>query len=221
MPEEIGGALYDEQPEPETLGACCTRPVKSPEDLPQFIGCNADAAVSYLEVHLRATLAAADEHATTARRVVNRIAHKVSQNPAKQNGVTKDGNAGRDDAKLDPLQSCRFGEFRGEILENGTQPYRDMEVIARSLTQLQSLDELAQHTGQLCGGNRGPHQLFPLLVTVKDSREDVVRTGDYLQWLAQVVASHRQQCRAEVVVESSETILGRETHPGQGTAVPR
>jgi hypothetical protein len=34
MREEIGGALYDEQPEPEILGACCVHPVKSAEDLP-------------------------------------------------------------------------------------------------------------------------------------------------------------------------------------------
>jgi hypothetical protein len=206
MPEEIGGALYDEQPEPETLGVGTARLVKSPENLRQFIGWNAGAAVAYLEMHLRATPAAADEHATTAGRVVNRIAHKVSQNPAQQNGVTKDGSAGWNDAKFDPLQSCRFGELRGEILENGTHRYRDMEVIARSLAQLQSLDELAQHTGQLSGGIRGPRQLFPLLVTMKDSREDVVCAGDYLQWLAQVVTGHRQQSRTEVVVDCSETI---------------
>jgi hypothetical protein len=52
MPKEIGGALYDEQPEPETLGASRVRPVKSPDNLRQFIGWNADAAIAYLEVHL-------------------------------------------------------------------------------------------------------------------------------------------------------------------------
>jgi hypothetical protein len=52
MPEKIGGALYDEQPEPETLGACCVRPVKSPDNLLQIIGWNAHAAVAYLKVHL-------------------------------------------------------------------------------------------------------------------------------------------------------------------------
>jgi hypothetical protein len=52
MPEEIGGALYDEQPDPKTLEACCVRPVKSTANLPQVIGWNADAAIAYLEVHL-------------------------------------------------------------------------------------------------------------------------------------------------------------------------
>ena len=52
MPEKIGGALYDEQSEPETLRACYVRPMKSPDNLPQFIGWNADAAVAYLEVPL-------------------------------------------------------------------------------------------------------------------------------------------------------------------------
>src|SRR6266853_3595367 len=69
MPQEIGGALYDEQPEPETLGACCVRPVKSPENLREFIAGNADTAVAYLEAHVRAASTAGDEHATAARRV--------------------------------------------------------------------------------------------------------------------------------------------------------
>jgi hypothetical protein len=51
MPEEIGGALYDEQAEAETRGACYVL-VKSPENLTQFIGWNADAAIVDLEVHL-------------------------------------------------------------------------------------------------------------------------------------------------------------------------
>src|SRR5260221_13501451 len=101
-----------------------------------------------LEVYLRPTQAPADYHTTAARRVVNRVAHQVAQNPAQQNGMTKDGGVGPDDAKFDPLQSRRFGELRGEILENGTQPYRDVEMVARSLTQLQSLGERAHHTGE-------------------------------------------------------------------------
>ena len=81
MPEEIGGALYDEQPEPETLGACCVRPLKSPENLCQLIGWNAEAAITYLEVHLCAASAAGDAHAAAARGVVNRITYQVPQNP--------------------------------------------------------------------------------------------------------------------------------------------
>jgi len=71
MPEEVGGAPYNEQPEPATLGACSVRPEKSPETLAQFIAGNADIAVAYLEAHLRAAPAAGDEHATAARRVAD------------------------------------------------------------------------------------------------------------------------------------------------------
>ena len=71
MPEEVGGAPYNEQPEPATLGACSVRPEKSPETLAQFIAGNADTAVAYLEAHLRAASAAGDEHATAARRVAD------------------------------------------------------------------------------------------------------------------------------------------------------
>jgi hypothetical protein len=68
-----------------------------------------------------------------------------------------------------------------------------MEVIARSLAQLHSLDKPAQHAAQSRGGIRGPRQLFPLFVTMKDLPEDVVCACDYLQWLPQVVTGHRQQ----------------------------
>jgi hypothetical protein len=44
-----------------------------------------------------------DEHATAARRVVNRIAHQVTHDPVQQDRETKDGSAGRDDAKSHPL----------------------------------------------------------------------------------------------------------------------
>src|SRR5712671_5554077 len=71
MTEEVGGALYNEQPEPETLGACCVRPEKSPENLAQFVAGNADTAVAYLEAHVRAASTAGDEHATAARRVAD------------------------------------------------------------------------------------------------------------------------------------------------------
>jgi hypothetical protein len=52
VPEEFGGALYDEQPEPETLGAGYVCPVKGPDNIRQIIGGNAHAAVAYLEAHL-------------------------------------------------------------------------------------------------------------------------------------------------------------------------
>ena len=42
----------------------------------------------------------------------------------------------RNDPKHDPLQPRRFGELRREFLENGTQAYRDVEAIVRSLMQL-------------------------------------------------------------------------------------
>jgi hypothetical protein len=71
MTEEVGGALYNEQPEPETLGACCVRPEKSPENLAQFIAGNADTAAAYLEARVRAASTAGDEHATAARRVAD------------------------------------------------------------------------------------------------------------------------------------------------------
>jgi hypothetical protein len=106
--------------------------------------------------------------------------------------VTKDGSADRNDAKFGPVPPCRFGERRREILEDGTQPYPNMEVIARSLAQRQRLDKLAQHTAQSRGGSRGPRQLFPLLVAMKDLRKDIVCACDDLQGLTQIVTGHRQ-----------------------------
>jgi hypothetical protein len=66
--------------------------------------------------------------------------------------------------------------------------------------QPQGLDELTQHAGQLRGGILGPRQLFQLLVAVDDSRQDIMGAGDRLQRLAQVMASHRQQCCRKIAV---------------------
>src|ERR1700686_2945756 len=76
-----------------------------------------------------------------------------------------------------------------------------MEMIARALMQLQSLDELAQHAGQSRGGVLGPRELFPLLVAMEDPRENIVCAGNQLQRLAQIVTGHRQQRRREVAVD--------------------
>jgi len=81
-----------------------------------------------------------------------------------------------------------------------------MEVIARSLAQLQRLDKLAQHIAQSRGGVRGPRQLLALSVAIKDLPEEVVRACDDLQWLAQIVTGHRQQCCGEVAIRSCEAV---------------
>jgi hypothetical protein len=101
-----------------------------------------------------------------------------------QNRVAESRTASRGDAKPDPLQSCRLAELRGEGVENGTQPYRKVELTTRSLTQPQRLDELAQHAGQLRRGLRGLRQLFPLLAAVKVTGELIVRSDDQLQRLS-------------------------------------
>jgi len=106
--------------------------------------------------------------------------------------VTKDGSAGRNDAKFNAVPPCRFGELRCQILEKGTQPYRDVEVNARSLAERQSLDKPAQHAAQPRDGIRSPGQLLPLSVAVKDLPEEVVRACDDLQGLAQIVTGHGQ-----------------------------
>jgi hypothetical protein len=130
--------------------------------------------------------------------------------------VTKDGGAGRDDAKLDPLQASRFGELRRQTFEKGRQQYRDMEVIARPPVQLQRSDKPAQHTAQSGRRVRGPRQFLALFVTIKDLPEDVVCAGDDLQGLAQVVTGHRQQGHAEVVLPSRGAGCASDTDPWFG-----
>ena len=95
----------------------------------------------------------------------------------------------------------KFKEWRrGEVVENGMQPCRETEVIARLLVQFQSLDELAQHVGQSPGGSPSLRQLLPLLVAVYDPPKDIVCAGNHLQWLAQIVPRHRQQRRGKLAV---------------------
>src|ERR1700694_2377969 len=124
MPEKLGASLYNEQPEPQARGAGSIRPVKSPENLVQLIAWDADAVVADLEVHPRTAAPAGNEHAPTARRVVNRVAHQVSHHPGQQNRLTKNGTAGRHDAKANPLQSGRLGELQRELCQHRTERYR-------------------------------------------------------------------------------------------------
>ena len=106
--------------------------------------------------------------------------------------MTKDGSAGRDHAKLDLLQSRRFGELRRELCKHGTKRYRLATIAGGQLVQPQSLDEQIQDVGQPPRGILGPSELYPRGTAVGNSSEQIVRTDDDLQRLAKVVAGHRQ-----------------------------
>jgi len=98
--------------------------------------------------------------------------------------MAEDRISGRGDKKRDRFPPCRLTELRRQSLENGTERHRKMEIVAGSLPQLQRLDELAEHAGQLCRRTRGPRQFFPLLLTQGGLRQDIVCAGDKLQRLA-------------------------------------
>jgi hypothetical protein len=72
-----------------------------------------------------------------------------------------------------------LGKLRGKFVENGTHPHRDVETVARSFMQLESLDELTQHAGQLRSSILGLRQLFPPLA-IDESGQDIVCAGDHL-----------------------------------------
>jgi len=67
-----------------------------------------------------------------------------------------------------------------------------MEIIPRLLPQPHSLDQLVQNVGQLRSRCRGSCQFFLLVVAVEKSCEPIVRRGDQLQRLSQIVARHYQ-----------------------------
>src|SRR6266851_2687384 len=161
---------------------------------------NADTAVAHLDAQLRADAPRGDAHPAARRRVVDRVAYQVAQHSSEQNRMTKGRTMCRSDNERDAFRPCHFCKLCREILENGTQPDRNIQIFARVFTQLQSLDELAQHVSQSASGTLDSRQLFPLLLAVYDSRHDIVRAGDDLQRLAQIVTGHRQQRRQEVGV---------------------
>src|ERR1700730_8954525 len=72
--------------------------------------------------------------------------------------------------------------------------------VARPPVQPHRLDKLVQHTCQPRGGILSPHQFVTLPLSTEALRQDIVRAGDYLQRLAQVMSGHRQQRRGEVAV---------------------
>src|SRR5216683_3643706 len=164
------------------------------------MGWDADAGVAHLNAQLRAKTPRGDEHKTAGGRVMNGISYQVSQHAVEQNRVTESRTASRSYAKRDPLQMCRFCKLCGEMLENGTQWQPNAKVIGRSLPQLQSLDQLAQHAGQSRGRIPGSSQLLALILANRGSRQNIMRAGDDLQRLAQIVSGHRQQRRREIAV---------------------
>src|SRR5713226_6681056 len=161
---------------------------------------NADTAVAHLDAQLRADAPRGDAHPAARRRVVDRVAYQVAQHSSEQNRMTKGRTMCRSDNERDAFRPCHFCKLCRKILENGTQPDRNIQIFARAFTQLQSLDELAQHVSQSASGTLDSRQLFPLLLAVYDSRQDILRAGDDLQRLAQIVTGHRQQRRYKVAV---------------------
>ena len=66
-------------------------------------------------------------------------------------------------------------------------------------SQLQGPHDLAQHRCQLGRRVGCAYQFFALLALIKDGAEQVMRAGDDLQRLAEIVARHRQQCRRKIL----------------------
>src|SRR6266567_9102287 len=114
-------ALDDEEPQPQTTGAGRIDPVERLKNVGQVGRRDADAVVPYLEVHRRAAPTGSDEHATAARRIVDRVADEIAQYAAQQCGIARHGGARRDEAKPDPFEPCRFGELRFGPFEHRTE----------------------------------------------------------------------------------------------------
>jgi hypothetical protein len=136
--------------------------------------------------------AAEHQHAAPARRVLDRVSRQVSKNPVQQDRVTEDRITSRDDVKLDPFRSCRFGEFRFELRENGTERHGLMVIAGGELAQAQGLDQLVQFVCQLPRRILGASELRLRRAAMGDSSQQIVRTDDHLQRLAQIVPGHRQ-----------------------------
>src|SRR5260370_17745023 len=75
VPEQIGRVLHDEEPEAEPVHPALIVSPKGPEDRRQGVGTYADSGVADLDPPFRAATARPDEHATTARRLVNSFSY--------------------------------------------------------------------------------------------------------------------------------------------------
>ena len=107
-------------------------------------GGDADAIVPYLELHRRAAPAGSDEHATAARRVVDRVTDEIAQYAAQQHRIARHRDARRDEAKPDPFEPCRFGELRFDLFEHRTEPDGLLTSAAGGLEQTESVDKLVE-----------------------------------------------------------------------------
>ena len=123
---------------------------------------------------------------------------------------------GGNDAKRDPLEPCRFGEFRFRYSENRTELDCLLAIFAGRFEQPESLDELIQFVAQFARGAIEPRELYLLGAPVEGFREDVVRSHDNLQGLAQIMTGNRQQRGAKVVVAIPSSVAVGEADSRNG-----
>src|SRR5207302_7010557 len=154
----------------------------------------------YLELHRRAAPAGSDEHATAARRVVDRVTDEIAQYAAQQHRIARHRDARRDEAKPDPFEPCRFGELRFDLFEHRTEPDGLLTSAAGGLEQTESVDKLVELVTQFACRIVDPCQLHLLDTTLERFRQDVVCADDDLQRLAQIVTGNSEQRGAQIIV---------------------
>src|SRR3977135_92469 len=216
MTEERRRAFDDKKTQSEPVGAGRVHSVKWPEDIRQLADRDADAVVATLEAYRRAAPARSDQHATTAGRVVDRVADQVPQYSAHQYRVARHGSAGRKDAKPDSSEPCRFKELGFGLFENRTELDGLAVPAAGRIEQPESVDKLIQLVAQFARRTFDPCQLCLLDLAVEDFGEDIVRAHDDLQRLAQIWTGDRQQCRAQIVMVLCNATVVVEAHRRYG-----
>src|SRR5205085_8053045 len=198
MPEKIGRPLDDEEAESEPAGAGCRAALKRQENALLLDFRYAGASIVHFDANRRAPPTASDKDTPACRGVVDRVAHQIAQYPTQQHELTRHKDMCCRDTKLDPLLPRPNAEFDGKLLENRVEPYRLEFGLARVLAQPQRLQQQLQLFRDLGCGALDARELPPFQLTSEPQVESVMRRHDDLQRLAQIVAEHRQQHRAEI-----------------------
>ena len=74
------------------------------------------AVIAHLDPKCRSMLATADEDTATGRRVIERIAREIAQDPVEQHGLAHDHGVCRDDTQIDASTPRRVIELPHEAL---------------------------------------------------------------------------------------------------------
>ena len=124
MPKGVGCSLDYEQPKPKACRARRVEPEERLKNCLDLIRRDARAGIVNLDANRRPAASAADKDAPPRRRVIERVAREIAQDPVDQQRLTHDHGMRRQRAEIDPFAPRWCVELLRKALKNTLDPDR-------------------------------------------------------------------------------------------------